>query len=752
MNIHHLPPPEAQVPHWRLDPEAMYRIDGRDCRLLESDDRVHSFQETAKPREVISLSQMDFYRKHGTGEAEIEPRFLSRQRAYLRTLNKDFLVSDLAPKEQERVLFAYLLCQGFDKYLGEKQQGLRSEKINLGKPCLTWLLSKIQEEIVTAHNVGARKGNALRFSGQLPSARQFARDWRKYEACRAPAAFARLYRGSSTRRKNSNPLELRIRHRIQLAYASPKRPTEAAVLKRYQGLIRRLNRGLKASGQMPLKAVSRKTFAKGIKALDPFHVTVMREGEKAALARFGTGSGGFGNFRPLERLEFDEWKIDLQTLLVELDVWQKMTPLERAAVERSRLWVTVAMDTATRCVPGFKIHHRKPCGDTAVDVLELALTDKSGIADYIGAGCSYPYSGKVKSVLPDNGSAFRSTAFLVAANDAGAELLLPLAGAPRARAHLERAFRTFSNQALHWFRGRTFSDIVTKGDADPQAEANVCADAFAKGFFRYLIDEYHHTPHSGLGGETPHDAWMRLTKKYPVEPGPDLRRMRRIFGLEFRRKVDNLGIRFLGFQYNSRGVQSHYGKEVVFRVSRYDVSRITFWNGVKWEDVDPMLPIPQGLTVYELEHAQREFAARFADRKEMHLDFVADSTNALRALGESLDRAAVVSPFADRASERARLDHLDRERFGFTIRQRNAGRTETENPRLLDLTKPRATPEDGATFDLPPGWRDSPAKADPERYDFRDEDVGEAEEIKGPVTTASSDLGDHDDADDIGFE
>lgn len=275
--------------------------------------------------------------KHGTGEAEIEPRFLSRQRAYLRTLNKDFLVSDLAPKEQERVLFAYLLCQGFDKYLGEKQQGLRSEKINLGKPCLTWLLPKIQEEIVTAHNVGARKGNALRFSGQLPSARQFARDWRKYEACRAPAAFARLYRGSSTRRKNSNPLELRIRHRIQLAYASPKRPTEAAVLKRYQGLIRRLNWGLKASGQMPLKAVSRKTFAKGIKALDSFHVTVMREGEKAALARFGTGSGGFGNFRPLERLEFDEWKIDLQTLLVELDVCPEMRKKARM-LRRSVLW------------------------------------------------------------------------------------------------------------------------------------------------------------------------------------------------------------------------------------------------------------------------------------------------------------------------------------------------------------------------------------------------------------------------------
>lgn len=179
---HLLPPPPPRVPFWKLDPDALYGIDGCDYRLLESKDQVHSFQATGSPYKTISLSQDEFYCKHADGEARIEPRYLSRQRAYLRTLNRDFMVSDLLPAEQERVLFSYLLCQGFEKLLGEKQQGLRSGKINLGKTCLSLLLPQVQQEIVDAHNVKARKGDSLRFSGKLPSARQFVRDWRKYEA------------------------------------------------------------------------------------------------------------------------------------------------------------------------------------------------------------------------------------------------------------------------------------------------------------------------------------------------------------------------------------------------------------------------------------------------------------------------------------------------------------------------------------------------------------------------------------------
>jgi len=746
MSLNLVPSVTGYVPNWRLAPDAMYRIDGFDYRLLESDGKAHSFQATAKPYQAISLSQPDFVSKHESGAIEIEPHFLSRQKSYLRTLNKDFRVRDLAPREQERVLFAYLLCQGYELMLGEKQRGLRSEKVNLGKACLSWLLPKVQAELVAAHNENARKGDDLRFSKKLPSSRQFVRDWRKYEACRTPAAFARLYRGSSTRRKNANPVELHIRRRIQAAYACPKRPTEAALLKRYIGILHRLNRGLKAQGQPLLTAVSRKTFSKGIAELDPFHVTMMREDKKAALARFGTGSGGFGQFRPLERVEFDEWLIDLQTLLVDLAIWKDMTPKERMAVTRTRLWVTVAMDTATRCVLAFKIHAKDPCADTAIEVLELALTDKSRIADYVGAACSYPYSGEINTILPDNGSAFRSTAFLTAANDAGAELLLPQAGTPQARAHLERSFRTFSNQALHWFAGRTFSNVLEKGNANPEKAATVCADQFAKGFYRYMIDQYHHTPHSGLGGETPHDAWMRLTAKYPIRPGLSRDNMRRTFGLEFKRKVSSHGIPFLALPYNSRQLQGHVGETVLFRVNRYDLTKITFWDGRHWIDVDCELPVPENLTVYELEYAKREFDARFAGNKEMHLDFVADAAAALREIGHASDVAAGISVLADRASERDRLNRLDRERFGFRIKKLNAAPAEPR--RLLDLT--RASDSDGEVFDLPAAYRDSPVVSRPDRYDFKDD-------VKGKDQAAEPQFDDdhsssHDDNVDIDFE
>ena len=311
------------------------------------------------------------------------------------------------------------------------------------------------------------------------------------------------------------------------------------------------------------ETVHRSTFEEGIGRLDQFHVLAARKGEKFALARYRTDSGGHRPAKPLERVEIDEWQVDLMTLLVEVGVWKTLTPKEMAAVERSRLWCTAAIDVASRCILAAKLHDRDPCGDTAVEVLELALGDKSRLADQVGAASSWPYGGKIDALVSDNGSAYRSARFMTAAFDAFVEIVRPEAGQALRRPHIERFFGTLSTQFLHWYHGRTFSDYLRKGDHDPQAEATVCADAFAKGFLRQLIDVYHNTPHSELAGQTPHAAWMRLANKHGAPPAPGPKHMRRAFGLEFRRKVDKRGLRFLGLQYNSSEVQEHFGKELL---------------------------------------------------------------------------------------------------------------------------------------------------------------------------------------------
>ncbi len=68
---------------------------------------------------------------------------------------------------------------------------------------------------------------------------------------------------------------------------------------------------------------------------------------------------------------------------------------------------------------------------------------------------------------------------------------------------------------------------------------------------RATVDIYHHTPHDGLNGATPHNEWLRLTAKYGILPPlhPDQRR--HIFGTKIVKAIGDKGVRFLGIHYVS---------------------------------------------------------------------------------------------------------------------------------------------------------------------------------------------------------
>ena len=47
---------------------------------------------------------------------------------------------------------------------------------------------------------------------------------------------------------------------------------------------------------------------------------------------------------------------------------------------------------------------------------------------------------------------------------------------------------------------------------DPTARDASTADDLCAPLMRGVVDIYHHTPHAGLGGETPGNCWIRLTE------------------------------------------------------------------------------------------------------------------------------------------------------------------------------------------------------------------------------------------------
>ena len=70
-------------------------------------------------------------------------------------------------------------------------------------------------------------------------------------------------------------------------------------------------------GERLLSFPSRAAFERVIRSLDPLHVYAGRNGPEAARKKFFIVQNGLSVTRPLERIELDENRIPLQTLLTD---------------------------------------------------------------------------------------------------------------------------------------------------------------------------------------------------------------------------------------------------------------------------------------------------------------------------------------------------------------------------------------------------------------------------------------------------
>jgi putative transposase len=182
-------------------------------------------------------------------------------------------------------------------------------------------------------------------------------------------------------------------------------------------------------------------------------------------------------------------------------------------------------------------------------------------------------------------------------------------------------------------------------------------------FVRAVVDIYHHNQHSGLGGETPHNAWLRLSKKYGIIPPPPSDIKRHIFGVKIENcKISDKGVRFLGIHYQSRELQElRYSTKatVNIRVDRFNLKTISVWTGNSWLSVDSKAGLPQDVSVWEWVGAARELEHIHAKNAEAKLSVVAHAINRQRLSGEAATaRASLVASSMDEAKLLALQDQL----------------------------------------------------------------------------------------------
>lgn len=328
-----------------------------------------------------------------------------------------------------------------------------------------------------------------------------------------------------------------------------------------------------------------------------------RVGANSARRKWQPEHGGIDVVRALERIEFDDHETDLQSLLVKIGVWKTMSKAERAKVRRTRLWISAAIDVASRSLVGLHVSAQAPSMKSAMTILEMATRDKTEMARRLGCKSPWVQGGNMEALAVDSAVYFAYRPFRVAVNDMGTDLFLPPAGEAPWRGFIERLFGAFSHQLFNYFNGRTWGSVAAKGDYDSEANAAAVADQVAECIIRWAVDGYHNAPHTELNGATPMNRWLELSRDYGVMPGPSGALRTHLFGTYIKRAISKKGLRVAGLQFQSKELQTirrAVGKTpIVGRVNNHDLGSVSVWTEEGWIEVPCVHPELQGVSIWQ---------------------------------------------------------------------------------------------------------------------------------------------------------
>jgi putative transposase len=328
-------------------------------------------------------------------------------------------------------------------------------------------------------------------------------------------------------------------------------------------ICREITRECRIAGVPP---PSRSAVMRRIRRLDPITATTAREGPEAARARRAAGGAAPLVEGLLERVQIDHTPADL----IVVDEFHRL-PVGRA-------YVTVAIDEATRCVPGFVLTLEAPSATSVGLCLAHMVIDKRAWLERLGVRAVWPMSGKPARLYVDNAAEFKSEALRRGCEQHGIGIDYRPPGQPHFGGVVERLIGTMMRM-LHELPGTTFSNTRERGEYDSDAKAVLTLEELQR-WMALAVACYHGQPHEGLGGRTPAGVWA---DKVAVQGVPRTVTNETAFLIDFlpviRRTLTRTGFTVDHVQYYAdvlRPLISHreeLGRFVVRRDPR-DISRI----------------------------------------------------------------------------------------------------------------------------------------------------------------------------------
>jgi transposase InsO family protein len=268
--------------------------------------------------------------------------------------------------------------------------------------------------------------------------------------------------------------------------------------------------------------------------------------------------------RVLERVELDEYTVDLMVFLrmIGLDVFLTREEASAFGLDGTpkRLILSAAIDVYSGAIVGLQIA-RSSSIEVTLRTIEMIYLDKQPLADAIGAEMPWPMYGQPQTLALDRANVNMSDTVYLRLSHAGITNLAVPAGKPFLKPWIERFFATVGALLLQRFTGRTFADVVRKGENDPAARATVSLDEFLEWLTRWIVDIYHTRKPATLGKKSPLQTWNEAVTLSPPLVRADQNMLRNAFGVTTTRNATRHGITVEDIRYQHEEIAKWFLNE-----------------------------------------------------------------------------------------------------------------------------------------------------------------------------------------------
>lgn len=644
---------------FRIQNSTVVTLFGREGRIISTDGQGYVFEGSKTSGQTERLTLEDFDRLIGTPDLCIEPeRGAIGARSIEAGHGKRALFAYAPYREQVRALWKKACCDAFLALYHEGRIRRTDADINANIAVL-----KRAADVrfgITYYEAHVRAGGDVP-NKKFPCARTFREYLKNYEeGGLVTDALISKNHNSGNRSARFSVDEMALMMRVVDAYASTQKPTMKEAVRQTRDHFYTENKSREAASAPLLKVPSKVKVWSILAAQSAFHLKVRRDGIGAAERSFAFKSKGVQAEYPLERVEVDENKLDIISFCATSGLLDVLPPERIKELEKTRRWLYLYMDCATKCVLSLHLAESQG-GDDAARSLRDVFRDKTDRAEAFGCKHSWEMRGRPFQVVADHGTAFHSNVFQSAAASLGIGVEHPPLGKAHLRGHVESIFKTNNHLLMSHIIGRTFSNTRERGDYPSKDLANLSDDELIGLIITVIVDIYHHRPHEALNGYTPAQRWAQLAQAGTVPVPPDGHEIRAAIGWETERSVNNGGINVFRIQYACPELRDAYlhrpGQKVKVRVDFENLGWVTvelkgkrFAARATWDVFD-------GMSHKEWEATRREILKRKSQNEAINQQTVID---AYARIDDTVRRSMLrtgVTPFHATDADVERTEH-----------------------------------------------------------------------------------------------